>query len=74
MVVPVQRRLDDASGRLRRLWVLTPPIRVPRPESSTPEDLMRWLDNILPAERNLYIGVAAVLLFLVASFVIPRFL
>ncbi len=35
---------------------------------------MRWLDNILPAERNLYIGVACVLLFLVASFIIPELL
>ena len=30
---------------------------------------MRWLRNILPAERNLYIGVVIVLVVLVAAFV-----
>lgn len=29
---------------------------------------MHWLTNILPAERNLYIGVAVVLAFLGAAF------
>ena len=30
---------------------------------------MRWLSNILPAERNLYIGVVVVLIVCIASFV-----
>jgi len=30
---------------------------------------VHWLTNILPAERNLYIGVTVVLVFFVASLV-----
>jgi hypothetical protein len=34
--------------------------------------MMRWLTNILPAERNLYIGVVVVLLVLIAAIVATR--
>jgi hypothetical protein len=30
---------------------------------------MRWLSNILPGERNLYIGITVVVMFLIASLV-----
>jgi len=30
---------------------------------------MRWLSNILPGERNLYIGITVVVMFFVASLV-----
>jgi hypothetical protein len=30
---------------------------------------MRWLSNILPAERNLYVGMASVVVLVIAAFI-----
>jgi hypothetical protein len=30
---------------------------------------MRWLSNILPGERNLYLGITVVVMFFIASLV-----